>query len=489
MQKLRIFIGSSKEGLLFAKRLQNELKDIADAVVWDGLFSLGETTIESLFSELRRATHAVLIATSDDSARIRGMSFTTPRDNVIFELGLFMGRLGRRRTYLVADKALKLPSDLAGLTLATFETDAATLAAATDDVARKVREAIQRGTIDDEVQILESFNKIIGDENIELWMTYADMLRLRFHDITREVSTLRSSRSWERILETKILLREFLEFSGAYEDAARFGNYYFTALSELNHTFEAAWSKLKDIGYMNILAGRHTRGRNAINEVILSEEQWADGTSSDEIAELLSYAHRYLAISYHRDSAFGDIDKAVSHLSLAKNLAEKISPASRRYHALHARLSRNKAHLELHRGHEDTALGLYEQSLNEFTQMEDYEHIASTRMSIANALLMIRSSKSRDVLNHLRAADLAYKHLGAIEGSAKVNLLYARYFLRNCDDATQSDLPHLLSEADQACRKAGILFERISSIQFREEVVILQSEVRTRLHALNSGIR
>jgi preprotein translocase subunit SecD len=64
------------------------------------------------------ADFAVLIVTGDDIIESRGQTHATPRDNVIFELGLFMGALGRQRTFIVADQESKprMPSDLAGLT-------------------------------------------------------------------------------------------------------------------------------------------------------------------------------------------------------------------------------------------------------------------------------------------------------------------------------------------------------------------------------------
>ena len=45
-----------------------------------------------------------------------------PRDNLLFELGLFTGALGRARTFMVycRDDKLHLPSDLAGVTAATY---------------------------------------------------------------------------------------------------------------------------------------------------------------------------------------------------------------------------------------------------------------------------------------------------------------------------------------------------------------------------------
>ena len=46
-----------------------------------------------------------------------------PRDNVVFETGLFMGAMGRDRVFVVYDKKaeLKIPSDFDGITMAGFD--------------------------------------------------------------------------------------------------------------------------------------------------------------------------------------------------------------------------------------------------------------------------------------------------------------------------------------------------------------------------------
>ena len=119
-----IFIGSSKEGLRIAKALQVNLDDAADVVLWSqGVFGLSEGTLESLVEKLDDFDFAILILTPDDVAIKRGETAQLPRDNVLLELGLFMGRLGRDRCFVVYDrtKQMTLPSDLAGVTPATFQ--------------------------------------------------------------------------------------------------------------------------------------------------------------------------------------------------------------------------------------------------------------------------------------------------------------------------------------------------------------------------------
>jgi predicted nucleotide-binding protein len=87
------------------------------------IFGLSEATLESLDKVMRASDFAVLILTPDDMLTSRGKNASAPRDNVLFELGLFMGRLGRSRTFAVYDRTanLKLPSDLAGITAATYQ--------------------------------------------------------------------------------------------------------------------------------------------------------------------------------------------------------------------------------------------------------------------------------------------------------------------------------------------------------------------------------
>jgi hypothetical protein len=79
-------------------------------------------TLEALVLALSRFDFALLVLTADDLTVARGTEKPVARDNVIFELGLFIGALGRDRTFMLYDRTqpISLPSDLAGVTPATF---------------------------------------------------------------------------------------------------------------------------------------------------------------------------------------------------------------------------------------------------------------------------------------------------------------------------------------------------------------------------------
>jgi hypothetical protein len=118
-----VFVGSSSEALLLAEAVQKGLGSVADVVLWSqGVFELSQSYLESLTATLETSDFAVLVLTPDDLVESRGESTTAPRDNVMFELGLFMGRLGRERCFLLFDNTqnIKLPTDLLGICAATY---------------------------------------------------------------------------------------------------------------------------------------------------------------------------------------------------------------------------------------------------------------------------------------------------------------------------------------------------------------------------------
>lgn len=118
--RIRIFIICSVEALPIARLIHNGLQhDPFDVIIWsEGVFKVTNYTLETLEHEVDQADFAIAVAHSDDVLEIRETQWPVPRDNVIFELGLFMGRLGRARAILMEPREgkVRLPSDFSGLT-------------------------------------------------------------------------------------------------------------------------------------------------------------------------------------------------------------------------------------------------------------------------------------------------------------------------------------------------------------------------------------
>ena len=127
MRKSRIFIGSSVEGLSVAHAVQLNLDHFAEVTVWSqGLFQLSVPTITNLLNSLTKFDFAIFIFYRDDITYLRGQKLSTVRDNVIFETGLFAGRLGIDRVFFLKPRKnfdLHLPTDLLGVTAGEYDAE------------------------------------------------------------------------------------------------------------------------------------------------------------------------------------------------------------------------------------------------------------------------------------------------------------------------------------------------------------------------------
>ena len=149
----RAFIGCSAEGLTVAHAIQQLLEPVAEAtLLWRKEFSLGTSVLERLNDARLIYDFAVFVLTPDDEVTSRGRTAAAPQSTVIFELGFFSGALGRARTFVVlpADSATQLPSDLSGVTTATYRTSGdrdlvAALAPAVSQITRAMGVAGERG--------------------------------------------------------------------------------------------------------------------------------------------------------------------------------------------------------------------------------------------------------------------------------------------------------------------------------------------------------
>ena len=129
----RVFIGSSSEQKRLAECVGESLCDMHTvvAVVWSDIkrgivFKPSVSSIDNLVNQVRQCDFAVMIAGADDITISRKHQVMAPRDNVVFEIGLFMGALGPNRVLVLrpvskkSPRLVKIPSDLEGLTLLNY---------------------------------------------------------------------------------------------------------------------------------------------------------------------------------------------------------------------------------------------------------------------------------------------------------------------------------------------------------------------------------
>jgi predicted nucleotide-binding protein len=146
MDKPRLFLGSSGKQQEFLNALELSLSDVANVEPWTTSFNPGTTTLERLIELTREVDFAAFIFAQDDWTSNSAESSPTvaaqasPRDNVVFEAGLFGAALGMRRTFILHAKGAKLPTDLLGLTCARYE---GTTSEEIKLITEKLRKAIE----------------------------------------------------------------------------------------------------------------------------------------------------------------------------------------------------------------------------------------------------------------------------------------------------------------------------------------------------------
>jgi len=190
MDKPRIFLGSSGKQEKLLQALTRGLEGVAHVEPWTKSFNPGTTTLERLLELAHEVDFAAFVFARDDWTASSATASpptepgqASPRDNVVFEAGLFGGTLGMRRTFILHAKGAKLPSDLLGLTCVRYGD--ATTAAEIRVINQKLRDAI------------ESEGRLVRIEG--LWWQFS--LTERSLDEPSAVSLLRISRNRDGALE------------------------------------------------------------------------------------------------------------------------------------------------------------------------------------------------------------------------------------------------------------------------------------------------
>ena len=147
--KPTLFIGSSSTRLPIARAVKSVIADFADVTVWDEApeFGINEAILDGLIKAADVYDFALLVFGQDDCTMMGTESVPTVRDNVIFELGLFMGRLGKGRAWWLSptgSKAPRLSTDLGGIVHLEYDEPGLMDVTAITQALAATREKIQR---------------------------------------------------------------------------------------------------------------------------------------------------------------------------------------------------------------------------------------------------------------------------------------------------------------------------------------------------------
>lgn len=233
MSKPKVFIASSVEGLSVAYHIQTNLAHDCDCTVWpQGVFQLSTSPLDSLTEQLDRSDFAIFVFTPEDEIKMRGNFERTVRDNVLFELGLFCGRLGKLRCFIVSPDApeMHIPSDLIGLSPATYSSTRAVdeMAATLGPACHQIRLAMKKlGRLKPEIAaqkipVSEADSYDDDDKLILLgdWMNTATLdFAYKFFDVDDELKLDRGTT--KRLLP--IVVRKFFPTKISQES-----NHFFT---------------------------------------------------------------------------------------------------------------------------------------------------------------------------------------------------------------------------------------------------------------------
>jgi predicted nucleotide-binding protein len=116
-----LFIASSSKGISVARAVKSNFDKEADVDIWnENIFALNKSTLENLINRSSFYDFAIFILTPDDEATIKDENQLVPRDNVLFEMGLFLGAIGLNRTFFIAEESTYILSDFTGITKTTY---------------------------------------------------------------------------------------------------------------------------------------------------------------------------------------------------------------------------------------------------------------------------------------------------------------------------------------------------------------------------------
>lgn len=170
------FVGSSSESRGIAEAILQNLEGKVEITCWyHDFFEPTSSVIDDLVAKIGRFDFGIFIFAPDDVVQIRQHSAGSVRDNVLFELGLFLGRLGMQRVFIVAhpdfQDTMRVPTDLLGRNLVSFTIrEDGNLVAALETSCRKLYDAMKKaGPKAERLRELEGARERIESAEPPIW--------------------------------------------------------------------------------------------------------------------------------------------------------------------------------------------------------------------------------------------------------------------------------------------------------------------------------
>lgn len=200
--KPKLFIGSSTEALEIAYKIQEILEEVSTVTVWkENVSSLSSNILDDLIKASDEFNFGIFVFNPDDIIEIRNNTHNAVRDNVIFELGLFIGKLGKEKVFFLIpndNDSLRLPSDLLGVNAGLYDSkrDDGDLKAALTPFCNQVKEKIKsfyyEGLIGFENE--SKFSRKLAAEKPDYWEFHlaSELLKTRMDKINKELYEIES---------------------------------------------------------------------------------------------------------------------------------------------------------------------------------------------------------------------------------------------------------------------------------------------------------
>ncbi|KZN13396.1 TIR domain-containing protein [Marinomonas sp. TW1] len=146
--KPTVFIASSSEAISVAEAVHIKLEQEMRVKLWENAFDLSSITITTLIGKTKEADYAVFVFHPDDKTLIREKEYSSVRDNVVLELGMFIGALGLEKCFILVPKSaettFRLPTDLAGVTASFYDDQEPDLTDAVTGSCAKIKQSVKK---------------------------------------------------------------------------------------------------------------------------------------------------------------------------------------------------------------------------------------------------------------------------------------------------------------------------------------------------------